>query len=62
MNDGASEGFVNWRAGIEWNLSENLALLGAYGANVWTQLGPENELQHDYYVGIQYNVGGSPSR
>lgn len=57
VNDGASEGFVNWRTGVQWNPSEKLALLAAYGANVWSQLGSENELKHDYYLGIQYNVG-----
>lgn len=62
LNDGASEGFVNWRAGVQWNLRENLALVGAYGSSVWTQLGPENELRHDYFVGIQYNIGRSPAR
>lgn len=62
VNDGASEGFVNWRTGFQWNLRGNLALLGAYGANVWTQLGPENKLQHDYFVGVQYNVGRSRAK
>lgn len=57
VDDGASEGFVNWRTGIEWSPTENLSILGAYGANVWSQLGSENELQHDYYFGIQYNIG-----
>jgi hypothetical protein len=59
VNDGASEGFVNWRTGLQWSLRDDLSLLGAYGASVWTQLGSENELQHDYFVGIQYNFGQS---
>ena len=59
VNDGASEGFVNWRTGLLWNLRDDLSLLGAYGSGVWTQLGSENELQHDYFVGIQYNFGQS---
>lgn len=57
VDDGASEGFLNWRAGIQWGLGKNLALLGAYGANVWSQLGSENELRHEYFVGVQYNLG-----
>ena len=57
LNDGASEGFLNWRAGIQWSPRENFALLGAYGANVWSQLGSENELRHEYFIGIQYNIG-----
>ena len=57
VDDGANEGFVNWRTGIQWNPLEKLAVLAAYGANVSTQLGPENELKHDFYFGIQYNVG-----
>lgn len=57
VNDGASEGFVNWRTGIQWSLRENLAILGAYGSNVWSQLGSENELKHDFFIGVQYNVG-----
>ena len=61
VNDGASEGFVNWRTGFQWNLRGDLILLGAYGANVWTQLGSENELRHDYFFGVQYNIGRSPA-
>lgn len=57
VNDGASEGFVNWRTGIQWNPLDKLAVLVAYGANVSSQLGSENELKHDFYIGIQYNVG-----
>lgn len=57
VNDGASEGFVNWRTGIQWNPLDKLAVLASYGANVWSQLGSENELRHEYYFGIQYNVG-----
>lgn len=57
VNDGASEGFVNWRTGIQWNPTQKLAVLAAYGANVSSQLGSENELKHDFYFGLQYNVG-----
>ena len=57
LNDGASEGFLNWRAGIQWGFGDNFALLAAYGANVWSQLGSENELKHDYFVVVQYNLG-----
>jgi hypothetical protein len=57
VNDGASEGFLNWRAGIQWGLGDNFALMAAYGSNVWSQLGSENELKHDYFVGVQYNLG-----
>lgn len=57
VNDGASEGFVNWRIGIQWNPLQKLAVLAAYGSNVSSQLGSENKLQHDFYIGIQYNVG-----
>ena len=57
VNDGASEGFVNWRAGIEWSPLEKLAVLGAYGANVSSQLGSENELKHEFYIGLQYALG-----
>jgi hypothetical protein len=57
VNDGARQGFINWRAGIQWNLRGDLALLCATGANIWSQLGSENELKHDVFVGIQYNIG-----
>lgn len=57
VNDGASEGFLNWRTGIEWVFAERFALLAAMGGNVWSQLGAENELKRDYYVGLQYNLG-----
>jgi hypothetical protein len=36
---------------------EDFALLIAYGANVWTRPGSENELRYDYFVGIRYNIG-----
>jgi hypothetical protein len=55
--DGASKGFLNWRTGIEWTFARRFALLAAIGGNVWSQLGAENELQRDYYVGLQYNLG-----
>lgn len=57
VDDGASKGFLNWRAGIEWSASKRFALLAAYGGEVWSQLGPTDELNHDYYIGFQYNVG-----
>jgi len=57
VDDGASKGFLNWRTGIEWSASKRLALLAAYGGEVWSQLGPTDELNHDYYIGFQYNVG-----
>mgnify|MGYP001557168747 FL=1 len=55
-DDGASEGFLNWRTGIEWTFAQRFALLVAIGGNAWSQLGPENELGRDYYVGLQYNL------
>lgn len=57
VNDGASEGFVNWRTGLQWSPLDSLAVLVSYGANVSSQLGSENELRHDFFFGIQYNVG-----
>lgn len=57
VDDGASEGFLNWRTGIAWGFAERFALLAAVGGNVWSQLGSENELNTDYYLGLQYNVG-----
>jgi hypothetical protein len=56
IDDGASEGFLNWRTGIEWTFAQRFALLAAIGANVWSQLGAENELTRDYYVGLRYNL------
>lgn len=57
VNDGASEGFLNWRLGVEWGLNERLALLAAYGGSVWTQLDEGDELNEDYYLGLQYALG-----
>ena len=57
VNDGASEGFLNWRLGMEWGLSEKLTLLAAYGGGVWTQLDATDELNEDYYLGLQYALG-----
>ena len=56
IDDGASEGFLNWRTGIEWTFAERFALLLATGGNVWSQLSAENQLERDYYVGLQYNL------
>ena len=56
IDDGASEGFLNWRIGVEWAFAERFALLAATGGNVWSQLGAENELERDYYIGLQYNL------
>lgn len=56
IDDGASEGFLNWRAGIEWAFADGFALLAATGSNIWTQLGSENELDRDYFLGFQYNL------
>jgi hypothetical protein len=57
VNDGASEGFLNWRLGMEWGLSERFTLLAAYGGGVWTQLDEADELNEDYYFGLQYALG-----
>lgn len=54
IDDGASEGFLNWRTGVQWAFAERFALLAAVGGNVWSQLGAENELERDYYIGLQY--------
>lgn len=57
VDDGASEGFLNWRLGIEWGLTDSLTLLASYGGSVWTQLDEVNELNEDYFFGLQYAVG-----
>lgn len=57
VDDGASEGFLNWRTGVEWGLGKNLAVLVAVGGNVWSQLDESNELNSDYYLGLQYVLG-----
>ena len=57
VDDGASQGFLNWRTGIEWGFAGDFTMLAAVGGNVWSQLDEANELNHDYYVGLQYNVG-----
>ena len=57
VDDGASEGFLNWRTGIEWGFAESFTALVAVGSNVWSQLDTANQLKHDYYIGLQYNVG-----
>lgn len=56
VNDGASKGFLNWRTGIEWSAHKRFALLAAFGGEIWSQLDPADELNHDYYIGFQYNV------
>jgi hypothetical protein len=57
VDDGASEGFLNWRTGVEWGLGKNLAMLVAVGGNVWSQLDESDELNSDYYLGLQYVLG-----
>jgi hypothetical protein len=56
VNDGASEGFLNWRTGIEWAIGGSFALLAAFGGNVWSQLDPADELNNDFYIGLQYRL------
>jgi hypothetical protein len=56
VNDGATEGFLNWRTGIEWAIGTRFALLAALGGEIWSQLDAANELNHDFYIGLQYNV------
>ena len=57
VDDGASEGFLNWRGGIEWGFAGSLTFLAAVGGNIWSQLDAADELNHDYYIGLQYDVG-----
>jgi hypothetical protein len=57
VDDGASEGFLNWRTGIEWAIGERLALLAAVGGEIWSQLDSADQLNRDFYVGVQYNLG-----
>jgi hypothetical protein len=56
VDDGASKGFLNWRTGIEWIAGKRVALLAAYGGEVWSQLQAEQALNYDYYLGFQYRV------
>lgn len=57
VDDGASEGFFNWRTGVEWGFGESFAMLAAFGSSIWSQLDASNELNHDYYIGLQYVLG-----
>lgn len=57
VGDGASEGFLNWRLGTEWGLTERLTLLASYGGSIWTQLDETDELNRDYFLGLQYALG-----
>jgi hypothetical protein len=57
VDDGASEGFLNWRLGMEWGLTKRVTLLAAYGGGVWTQLDEVDELNEDYFIGFQYALG-----
>ena len=57
VDDGASQGFLNWRTGFEWGFAGNFTMLAAVGGSIWSQLDAANELNHDYYVGLQYKVG-----
>ncbi|MDX1405763.1 MAG: hypothetical protein R3192_14550 [Woeseiaceae bacterium] len=57
VGDGASRGFLNWRAGVEWAPVRRLTILGAIGGDIWSQLGAANRLEYDYYIGLQYVSG-----
>ena len=57
IGDGASTGFLNWRLGTEWGLTESLTLLAAYGGGVWSQLDEADELNEDFFLGLQYALG-----
>lgn len=57
VDDGTNQGFLNWRAGVEWSPKRRLTILGAIGGDIWSQLGAADRLEYDFYIGVQYVIG-----
>ena len=50
------QGFTNWRLGVLWEMGAGYSLLGAYGGALDSDLPSDDRLDHDFFVGLQYDT------
>jgi hypothetical protein len=50
------DGITNWRAGLTWEFRPGINLLAAWGGNINSNLPAEDELDYEYFLGLQYNT------
>jgi len=50
------DGITNWRAGLAWEFQPSFSLLAAWGGNIQSNLPPEDKLDYEYFLGLQYNT------
>ena len=58
VDDGISydEGFANWRLGAVWEMGKGYSLLGAIGGPIDSDLPDDQELDYDFFLGLQYDT------
>lgn len=50
------EGFMNWRFGALWEMGKGYSLLAAIGGDVHSDLPEDEELEYDFFLGLQYDT------
>jgi hypothetical protein len=50
------DGATNWRAGFAWEFEPGYSLLAAWGGEIESNLPPEDKLDYEYFLGLQYNT------
>jgi len=53
-SDEPDEGVTNWRVGLTWQFTPALALLAAYGGDLNSDLPVQEQLEQDWFLGVQY--------
>jgi hypothetical protein len=50
------DSFTNWRTGFAWEFKPGYSLLAAWGGEIESNLPPEDKLDYEYFLGLQYNT------
>ena len=50
------EGFMNWRLGLLWEMGKGYSLLAAFGGNIESNLPEDQELDYDFFLGLQFDT------
>ena len=50
------EGFMNWRLGMLWEMGAGYSLLAAFGGPIESDLPSDDELDYDFFLGLQYDT------
>jgi hypothetical protein len=51
-----AEGFTNWRLGALWEMGKGYSLLAAFGGPIYSDLPADEELDYDFFLGLQYDT------